>query len=149
MHVGEREFNKPLGRPKRRWEDNIKMDLRGIVWSDIDWIHLTKAWTNGGLLWKWLWTLVFRKMIRISWPTAAAAPRQSVLHFYTHFPFVHILDIFLLPHRNKMTLSSNFGNYSPENATKRKILGAIDTWKHCRWHCEPMYHYTVMEVGLY
>jgi hypothetical protein len=28
--VGKREENKPLGRPKRRWEDNIKMDLQKI-----------------------------------------------------------------------------------------------------------------------
>jgi hypothetical protein len=27
---------KPLGRPRRRWEDNIKMDLREIGWGGID-----------------------------------------------------------------------------------------------------------------
>jgi hypothetical protein len=50
MYMGKTEFNKPLRRFKRRWEDDIEMDLRGMGWSDIDWIHLTKAWTNGGLL---------------------------------------------------------------------------------------------------
>jgi hypothetical protein len=29
----------PLGRPRRRWEDNIKMDLREIGFGDVDWIH--------------------------------------------------------------------------------------------------------------
>jgi hypothetical protein len=30
---------RPLGRPRRRWEDNIKMDLREIGYGDVDWIH--------------------------------------------------------------------------------------------------------------
>jgi hypothetical protein len=30
---------RPLGRPRRRWEDNIKMDLREIGFGDVDWIH--------------------------------------------------------------------------------------------------------------
>jgi hypothetical protein len=29
---------KPLGRPRRRWVDNIKMDLREIGWDGVDWI---------------------------------------------------------------------------------------------------------------
>jgi hypothetical protein len=31
--VGKPEGNTPLGRPRRRWEDNIKMDLREIGWD--------------------------------------------------------------------------------------------------------------------
>jgi hypothetical protein len=31
--VEKAEGKRPLGRPKRRWEDNIKMDLRGIGWN--------------------------------------------------------------------------------------------------------------------
>jgi hypothetical protein len=27
---------KPLGRPRHRWEDNIKMDLREVIWGDMD-----------------------------------------------------------------------------------------------------------------
>jgi hypothetical protein len=37
--VGRPEGRRPLGRPRRRWEDNIKMDLREIVFGDVDWIH--------------------------------------------------------------------------------------------------------------
>jgi hypothetical protein len=33
------EGRRPLGRPRRRWEDNIKMDLREIGFGDVDWIH--------------------------------------------------------------------------------------------------------------
>jgi hypothetical protein len=37
--VGRPEGRRPLGRPRRRWEDNIKMDLREIGFVDVDWIH--------------------------------------------------------------------------------------------------------------
>jgi hypothetical protein len=36
------EGNRPLGRPGRRWVDNIKMDLREIGWDGMDWIDLTQ-----------------------------------------------------------------------------------------------------------
>jgi hypothetical protein len=37
--VGRPEGRRPLGRPRRRWEDNIKMVLREIWFGDVDWIH--------------------------------------------------------------------------------------------------------------
>jgi hypothetical protein len=37
--MGKLEGKGPLGRP-RRWEDNIKMDLREIGWGGMDWIDL-------------------------------------------------------------------------------------------------------------
>jgi hypothetical protein len=40
--VGKPEGKSPLGRPRRRWVDNIKMDLRGIGWGDVDWIDLAQ-----------------------------------------------------------------------------------------------------------
>jgi hypothetical protein len=36
------EGRRPLGRPRRRWEDNIKIDLREIGFGDVDWIHLAQ-----------------------------------------------------------------------------------------------------------
>jgi hypothetical protein len=36
--VGKPEGKRPLGRPTRRWVDNIKMDLREIEWDGMDWI---------------------------------------------------------------------------------------------------------------
>jgi hypothetical protein len=38
--VGRPEGRRPLGRRRRRWEDNIKMDLREIGFGDVDWIDL-------------------------------------------------------------------------------------------------------------
>jgi hypothetical protein len=40
--VGRPERRRPLGRPRRRWEDNIKMDLKEIGFGDVDWIHLAQ-----------------------------------------------------------------------------------------------------------
>jgi hypothetical protein len=34
---------KPLGKPRRRWEDNIKMDVREIGWEGVGWIHMAQA----------------------------------------------------------------------------------------------------------
>jgi hypothetical protein len=36
------EGKRPLGRPKRRWEDNIRMYLGEIWWEVVDWIHLAQ-----------------------------------------------------------------------------------------------------------
>jgi hypothetical protein len=40
--VGNPEGKRPLGRPRRRWVDNIKMDLREIGWDGEDWIDLAQ-----------------------------------------------------------------------------------------------------------
>jgi hypothetical protein len=40
--VGKPEQKRPLGRPRRRWVDDIKMDLREIGWDGVDWIELAE-----------------------------------------------------------------------------------------------------------
>jgi hypothetical protein len=40
--VGKLEGKRPLGRPRRRWVDNIKMDLGDIGWGGRDWIELAQ-----------------------------------------------------------------------------------------------------------
>jgi hypothetical protein len=40
--VGKPEGKRPLGRPRRRWEDGIKMDLREIGWGGVEWIHVAQ-----------------------------------------------------------------------------------------------------------
>jgi hypothetical protein len=40
--VGNPEGRRPLGRPRRRWVNNIKMDLREIGWDGMDWIDLAQ-----------------------------------------------------------------------------------------------------------
>jgi hypothetical protein len=40
--VGKAEGKRPLGRPRRRWVDNIRMGLREIEWGGMDWIDLAQ-----------------------------------------------------------------------------------------------------------
>jgi hypothetical protein len=40
--VGKPEGKRPLGRPRCRWVDNIKIDLREIEWGGMDWIKLAE-----------------------------------------------------------------------------------------------------------
>jgi hypothetical protein len=40
MLVRKPEGKRPLGRPARRWVDNIPMDLREMEWGDMNWIGL-------------------------------------------------------------------------------------------------------------
>jgi hypothetical protein len=40
--VGKPEGKRPLGRPSRRWVDNIKMDLRERGWDGLNWIDLAQ-----------------------------------------------------------------------------------------------------------
>jgi hypothetical protein len=42
IFVGKPEGKRPLGRNRRRWEDNIRMDLREIGWESVDWMHLAQ-----------------------------------------------------------------------------------------------------------
>jgi hypothetical protein len=40
--VGKPEGKRPLGRPRRRWVDNIRMDLGEVGWSDVNWIGVAQ-----------------------------------------------------------------------------------------------------------
>jgi hypothetical protein len=40
--MGKPEGKRPLGRPRRRWVDNIMMDLGEVGWDDVYWIGLNK-----------------------------------------------------------------------------------------------------------
>jgi hypothetical protein len=40
--VGKPEGKRPLGRSRRRWENNIRMVLREIGWGGMDWIYLVQ-----------------------------------------------------------------------------------------------------------
>jgi hypothetical protein len=40
--VGKSDGKRPLGRPRRRWVDNIQIDLREIGWDGVDWIDMAQ-----------------------------------------------------------------------------------------------------------
>ena len=45
--VGKPEGKRPLGRPRRRWEDNIKLDLHNVGCGGMDWIDLAQKMDRG------------------------------------------------------------------------------------------------------
>jgi len=51
--VGRPEGNRTLGRPRRRWKNNIKMDLREKEIDEAKWIQLAQNRSDGGLLLVW------------------------------------------------------------------------------------------------
>jgi hypothetical protein len=42
VSVGKPEEKRSLGRPRRRWKDGIRMDLRKIGWEDVEWVQLAQ-----------------------------------------------------------------------------------------------------------
>jgi hypothetical protein len=48
--AGKREGKRPLGKPRRRLVDNIKIYIRDIGWDVMDWIDVAQDRTSGGLL---------------------------------------------------------------------------------------------------
>jgi len=48
--VGKPEVKTPLGRPRLRWEDNIKMDLQEVIYGGMDRIELAHGRTGVGHL---------------------------------------------------------------------------------------------------
>jgi hypothetical protein len=48
--VGKLEGKRPVGRPRSRWVDNIKMGLRDVGWYGLDVLNWFRIGTSGGLL---------------------------------------------------------------------------------------------------
>jgi hypothetical protein len=48
--LGKPEENRPFGRTRRRWENAIEIEIRGIGWGCVEWIHLAEDRTGCGLL---------------------------------------------------------------------------------------------------
>jgi hypothetical protein len=42
IFVGKPEGKRPLGKPRHKCEDNIRMDLREVEWEGVDWIYLAQ-----------------------------------------------------------------------------------------------------------
>jgi hypothetical protein len=49
--VGKPEGKRPFGRPRRRWEDNIKMDFQDFGGGREDWMEMAQDRAGGGYLW--------------------------------------------------------------------------------------------------
>jgi hypothetical protein len=78
--VGKLEGNKPLGRSKHRWVDNIRIDLGEVGWSYVDWIGLAQDRNR----WRALVNSVLN--LRVQWPNdwclSSSAQLHTVLYIY-------------------------------------------------------------------
>jgi hypothetical protein len=61
--VGKPEGKTPLGRPRRRWEDGIKMELREIGSEGVKWIHLAQDRDK----WQALMSMVMNLSVLVPW----------------------------------------------------------------------------------
>jgi hypothetical protein len=57
--VGKPERKRQLGRPRRRWEDGFRMDLREIGWWCVEWIQLAQEQAGTGLFMEYLFVVYF------------------------------------------------------------------------------------------
>jgi hypothetical protein len=55
--MGKPEGRRPLGRPRRRWFNNIRMDLVEVGWGDVDWIGLVQDRDRWRALVNWVLNL--------------------------------------------------------------------------------------------
>ena len=80
--LGKPEGKRPLGRPRRRWEDNIKMDLQEVGEGFGDWMELAQDMDRWRALVSTVRNLRVPKMRGISWLTAelVSFSRRTLLH---------------------------------------------------------------------
>ncbi|KAJ4447381.1 hypothetical protein ANN_09387 [Periplaneta americana] len=76
------EGKRPLGRPRRRWEDNIKMDLREVGYDDRDWINLAQDRDQ--------WRAYVRAAMNLR--NCNSISPESTFQFFPTKAFVNIID---------------------------------------------------------
>jgi hypothetical protein len=92
--VGKSEEKRTLGRPRRRWEYNIKMEFMkwdGRSWTGLIWLRIG---TGGGFLWMRWWTSGFRKKWGISWLAEELLASQDGL-WYVEWTAEDTLQVFV------------------------------------------------------
>jgi hypothetical protein len=73
--VGKPKGKRPVERPRRRWEDRLKMDLREIGWGCVEWIHLAQDRDR--------WLSLVNAVMKFS----VLAPRSYLAHQTQHFRY--------------------------------------------------------------
>jgi hypothetical protein len=61
--MGKPEGKRPLGRPRHRWEDGIRMDIRESGWGSVDWIQMAQDRD----LWQALVNMVMNLRVLAPW----------------------------------------------------------------------------------
>ena len=103
--VGKPEGKRPLGRPRRRWEDNIKMDLQEVGGGCGDWMELAQDRDRWRALVSTVMNLRVPKMRGISWLAAepVSFSRRTLLHGVSKYLIIGTWPI-SLPLKNFRTV---------------------------------------------
>jgi hypothetical protein len=122
--VGKPEGRGPLGRPRRRWEDNIKMIFERLDRGAQTGSMLLKIGTGGGLLWIRRWTFGFHKLLGISWIADVLASQEALCSMQLVIWLKHPQRL-----KNSATYSSYFLTLKIGLRTKRafQILVVFET----------------------
>jgi len=75
--LGKPEGKRPLGRPRRRWLDNIRMDLQEVGCGYMDWIGLAQDRDRWRTVVSAVMNLGFREMRGISWLASSQLASQE------------------------------------------------------------------------
>ncbi|KAJ4427647.1 hypothetical protein ANN_25295 [Periplaneta americana] len=116
--VGRPEGKRPLGRPRRRWEDNIKMDLREVGYDDRDWLNLAqdrdrwRAYVRAAMN--------LRKNPVTTWDRTPDLPFRSQLLYQLSYPAALLLVCIYI----NIILREEYRLRVFENKVLRKIFGA-------------------------
>ncbi|KAJ4451152.1 hypothetical protein ANN_02594 [Periplaneta americana] len=86
--VGRPEGERPLGRPRRRWEDNIKMDLREVGYDRREWINLAQ---DRDQWWAYVRVAMYLRVERLLWGILSNPTHKSSCRRFTPAD-KHLLD---------------------------------------------------------
>jgi hypothetical protein len=109
--VGKPEGKRPLGRPRRRWVDNIRMDLGEVGWGGVDWIGLAEDRNRWGALVK----LVLNLRGKLSSGLSSSA--QLLKSYVKNLSDIHLqsqlrnfIDVII-----SLCITTCFGPYGPSS----------------------------------
>jgi hypothetical protein len=141
IFMGKPEGKRPLGRPRRSWEDNIRIDLREIWWGGMDWIDLAQDRDQWRAL---VNTFGIYNMLGNSWVAAQLATSQEELssmelvrnvsvyvdplHFII-LPNFYLYLPYFLTERNRNVFRNIYSNFSGKKALLTAFLVYYSTLK--------------------
>jgi len=79
VFVVKPEGKGPLGRPRHRREENIKIYLKEMACGVMDWLMCLRIRTGGGVLWMRYWNFMFHKVGKTCWPAEDLSASQEGL----------------------------------------------------------------------
>jgi hypothetical protein len=97
--LGKPEGKRPLGRPRRRWENNIKMDLQEVGGGFGDWMGLAQDRERWRALVSKVVNFGFHQMRGISWLAAdpVSFSRRTLIHGVSSYGFLCNCNVLIFP----------------------------------------------------